>query len=124
MRGHGTHWVLLGMAAFSVAGLFVAAIGVTLTFNRAHVDYVSNNDIPNMLHGLEAYHRQTGRYPSEAEGLRALVDRQILDKVPRDPWGREYRYMFDGKPVLTSYGEDGRPGGDDLDTDISSNDLK
>lgn len=52
---------------------------------------------------LLMYHQTTGEYPSANQGLPALIDRpvdlppeagwkQILDEVPKDPWGNEYHY--------------------------------
>ena len=82
---------------------------------------------------------EIGRFPTEEEGLRLLVeppqDEQsrsswrgpYLDgSLPVDPWGNPYRYAlpearFDGysvKPVIYSYGQDNSPGGAGLDADI------
>ncbi len=41
-----------------------------------------------------------------------------------DPWDNEYVYMIEsGKPVITSYGKDGTPGGEGNDADISCKDI-
>jgi general secretion pathway protein G len=56
-----------------------------------------------------------------ANGLRALVETNNLEKIPTDPWDKEYVYMNEGgKPVIMSYGRDGSPGGEGEDADVSS----
>ena len=39
------------------------------------------------------------------------MDTQILEEMPKDPWGNDYVYMNEGgKPVIISYGADGTAG--------------
>jgi Type II secretion system (T2SS), protein G len=78
-------------------------------------------DIRNIGQALKLSWARTGRYPTTEEGLRALVERQALESVPRDPWGNEYHYLlWLGCPVVWSYGGDGAPGGEGQDTDLST----
>lgn len=84
---------------------------------------------------LDAYRLDTGRYPTSAQGLDALVTRPAIDAppiwrgpylrraVPRDPWGTPYVYVAPGVANpgafdLLSYGADGQPGGNGEDADI------
>ena len=77
----------------------------------------------------------SGRYPTPAEGLEALVKPTGSIKgwtgpylakadVPRDPWGRPYIYETGGDGAaafrIKSYGGDGKEGGTGEDADISS----
>ncbi|HNS20363.1 MAG TPA: type II secretion system major pseudopilin GspG [Sedimentisphaerales bacterium] len=78
---------------------------------------------------LDAFEIDMGRYPTTAEGLRALVEKPPSDSenwtqpylkqaVPLDPWKNEYVYRYPGQYNrdgydLYSYGPDGRQGGDD-----------
>ncbi len=78
---------------------------------------------------LDAFEIDVGRYPTTAEGLRALVDKPASDSegwqqaylkrdVPRDPWGNEYVYRFPGQYNLDGYdlhsnGPDRKLGGGD-----------
>jgi general secretion pathway protein G len=113
------------LVVIAILGLLAAAVGVAIvpTFNRAKVDTARNNDIPNIMNALKTYYLQKGKYPDTGTGLRALVDAQILDKLPKDPWGNDYVYLLESnKPVVTSYGDDGVPGGTDFGADISSKD--
>lgn len=74
-----------------------------------------------LANDVQRYWFVTNEYPSEKEGLRALVSPPqgdpILDAVPRDPWGREFAYR---RPGITgnefdvySLGPDGEPGTSD-----------
>ena len=80
-------------------------------------------DIGNIQQALKIYYAKKGTYPETGLGLKALVDAQILDKMPKDPWDGDYVYLLEGnKPVLTSYGADKAPGGADAAADVSSKD--
>lgn len=84
--------------------------------------------------GLDLFHLEVGRYPSSNEGLDALVENPPSvenwhgpylkkRKVPKDPWGNDYHYVFPGEhgPYdLYSYGADNTQGGDGDNRDIVS----
>lgn len=83
---------------------------------------------------LDAYLLDVGRYPTQEEGLEALVsappgvDRWAgpylqKEKSLTDPWGNPYVYQSPGrhgKYDLYSLGADGAEGGDDENKDITS----
>ena len=81
---------------------------------------------------LDAFALDTGRYPSDSEGIDALIsqpsgldmwDGPYLKKIPKDPWGHEYKYSGPSGGTdyeLKSLGSDGSPGGDGDGADISS----
>jgi general secretion pathway protein G len=78
---------------------------------------------------LETFEIDLGRYPTNIEGLKALVEKPSgLDKwrepylrrsqIPKDPWGNEYVYKQPGQYNEYSYdlyskGADGQQGGED-----------
>jgi general secretion pathway protein G len=78
---------------------------------------------------LDAFEIDVGRYPTNVEGLRALVERPtsnadgwqqpyLKSTIPQDPWGGEYIYRCPGQYNqdgydLYSYGPDQKLGGDD-----------
>ena len=78
---------------------------------------------------LDAFEIDMSRYPTTAEGLRALVEKPASDSenwtqpylkqaVPLDPWKNEYVYRYPGQYNQDGYdlyscGPDGRQGGDD-----------
>ncbi len=87
---------------------------------------------------LKEYQLKCGLYPTENQGLDALISKPtdgknckryppggFLDgKVPADPWDNEFMYTSDGRSYqLISYGSDGIEGGEDFDADINSEDL-
>lgn len=87
--------------------------------------------IAEIEQGLDLYKLDVGRYPSEAEGLRALVERPanvsgwkgpyLKKGLPLDPWNNAYQYTPVGRhggPDIYSLGADGKPGGEGDDADI------
>ncbi len=81
---------------------------------------------------LDVYRLETGDYPSNDEGLKALVENPgdkpgwngpYLKKkaVPLDPWGHEYHYQMPGEHGdfdLYSLGKDNAEGGEGENADI------
>jgi general secretion pathway protein G len=91
-------------------------------------------DINNLMQALKLYKLDNQRFPSAEQGLEALVNkptagavppnwRRYLDKLPADPWGRPYQYIFPGvkgEIDVFSLGADGQAGGEGKDADIGS----
>ena len=85
-------------------------------------------DIANLELSLDAFEIDISRYPTTAEGLKALVEKPanaeewtqsyLKRGVPKDPWGKPYVYTAPGRHNtdgydLYSFGPDGKQGGDD-----------
>ena len=82
---------------------------------------------------IEAFRVDMGRFPSDAEGLRVLVERPadsprwrgpyLKNAIPRDPWGSEYVYRarsLRGRDFdLVCLGPDRAPGGSGGNADIT-----
>jgi general secretion pathway protein G len=94
-------------------------------------------DIRSIQSALAMFKTDTGRFPTTAEGLQALVTNPgiagydkdgYLERVPTDPWGNGYIYISPGLRSkdydLTSLGKDGEQGGADYDADIESWNLQ
>jgi len=80
----------------------------------------AHNDVRSLEEAFSLYRGRTGHYP-EAPGFPELIRLNIIEREPRDPWGSPYRYaLVDGRPVITSYGKDRRPGGTGPAADISN----
>jgi general secretion pathway protein G len=78
---------------------------------------------------LDSYRLDVGKYPNSLQGLFENDSRTISwqgpylkKKVPDDPWGNSYQYIYPGKHNndydLYSFGADGREGGEGADADI------
>ena len=92
---------------------------------------------------LNTYRMAHGQYPSQTQGLEALVRKPDRDPIPAnypaggylnsrtlplDPWKRPYLYLIPGRQdepfEILCYGADGEPGGEGADADISSSDAE
>jgi general secretion pathway protein G len=95
----------------------------------------ARQDIATLLQALKLYRLDNLRYPSTEQGLGALVERPTLspvppnwrtaylERLPRDPWGRPYQYLYPGlrgEIDVFSLGADGAAGGEGFDADIGS----
>jgi general secretion pathway protein G len=110
--------VAVGMILFVVADTITVALAVEIGRREPQKAQRARLDISTLKRAVDTYYAQTGRYP---EQLSTLVDARVLLKLDDDPWGHEYRYaILGGKPVITSLGKDGTPGGEGNDSDISS----
>ncbi|WP_170947055.1 MULTISPECIES: type II secretion system major pseudopilin GspG [Bordetella] len=94
----------------------------------------ARQDISGLMQALKLYRLDTGRYPTTAEGLQALVKqpegarnwRPYLDRLPNDPWGHPYQYLnpgVRGEIDVFTFGPDNKAGGEQDDADIGSWDL-
>ena len=82
---------------------------------------------------LQQYKLDVGTYPSDLQGLMENIDQSekwdgpyIKPKVPLDPWGAEYNYIFPGDHGefdIYSFGADGQEGGDGEYADQTNWDL-
>lgn len=96
----------------------------------------AKQDIASVLQALKLYKLDSQHYPTTDQGLQALVTKPTtppvpsnwkesgyLDKLPVDPWGNPYQYLFPGvhgELDVFSLGVDGAVGGDGNDADIGS----
>ena len=95
--------------------------------------------IKNISGILTDYKRKCGTYPTEEQGLDALIAAPTTGreckryppngfiqggKIPEDPWGYEFIYKSNGRDFeIISTGPDGMEGGEGEDADISSKDI-
>jgi len=110
------------MVVLVILGLIASAVVIAVfpQLQKARVDRTTL-DIGNIDSALKLYNARKGKFPDTATGLKALVDMEILDKMPKDAWGNDYVYTLEnGRPVVTSYGADGTPGGEGPNADISN----
>jgi general secretion pathway protein G len=85
---------------------------------------------------LQHYYEDNGVFPTHVQGLEALVERPgnlplaprwreagYLERMPLDPWGNRYRYLYPGlhgEFDLYSLGADNALGGEGEDADIGN----
>jgi len=80
-------------------------------------------DIVNIETALEFYSLDNSSYPSQQDGLEALIAGNYIKKLSLDPWGNPYQYRNPGERVpveVFSLGADGEPGGEDQNADIGN----
>ena len=97
----------------------------------------ANTQITNLSTAINNFEIDNTRFPTNSEGLRALVEKPAnadgwkvpyMDKgIPKDPWGNEYVYKQPGTHNeygfdLSSAGPDGISGNDDDITNWSEDD--
>lgn len=121
--------------------LSIVAMMATLAAPRM-VGYLSGaradtarTQIRNVETALELFAIDVGRFPTEQEGLTALITSpQAATKwngpylkrqsALEDPWGKRFTYKIDASsllPTITSLGADGEVGGSNENEDISNN---
>ena len=83
----------------------------------------AQSDISSIMNSLKLYKLDNMRFPTNQQGLDALVNKPsiapipnnfksggYLDKLPKDPWGNDYQYANPGKHGeidVYTYGPDG-----------------
>jgi general secretion pathway protein G len=93
-------------------------------------------DVNAIMSSLKLYKLDNGVYPSNEQGLQALVKKPergdiprnwkpggYLEKLPQDPWGTDYQYLnpgIRGEVDVFSMGADRKPGGEGYDADVGS----
>lgn len=117
--------VILGLLVGVVGPRVIAYLG-TAKSDTARVQ------IEQLAAALDLYLIDNGRYPTESEGLAALVEAPSAlsswngpyledNEVPLDPWGNEFIYRVpgaDGPYTLGTLGADASEGGDGENADI------
>ena len=116
-----------------ILGLLGGLVGPRL-FDRVDLSKVdtAQSQVRMLKSAMGTFRLDVGRYPTTAEGLRALAYKPadlarwrgpyVDEEVPMDPWGNPYVYVdkadnFQGFG-LYSYGADGASGGEGLNADV------
>jgi general secretion pathway protein G len=95
-----------------------------------HRYIVCGIQVQRLAQAVEAYKNDCSIYPNSLQSL--ITNEGIkgwrgpyVTRQPIDPWGRPFQYLRSSDsavPEIMSYGADGKPVGDLLDSDISSRD--
>jgi general secretion pathway protein G len=121
------------LVVLAILGLLIGLVAPPIIryFGRAKTD-VAKVQIHDLESALDLYRLDLGRYPTQSEGLKALVEQPArVDRwqgpylkqgsVPMDPWGHEYHYRIPGEHGeydLYSLGADDAPGGTGENQDV------
>lgn len=97
-------------------------------------------DCRSISSALKAYKINAGHFPTEKQGLRALVEKptdeprpvdwvQMMNQVPKDPWGREYSIRYREKEkqkmfFVVSKGPDPEVAEDDIEHPVDPPKVK
>ena len=141
MRGGDIRWkqdtgatILEVLIVLSIIALIAAVVGPRVVgYLGTAKSETAELQIDNLASAVQLFYVDTGRYPSEAEGLSVLLSRPAGDTdwngpyMPKaealtDPWGRAYIYappQDDGNFAIRSLGRDGVEGGRGEDADLS-----
>jgi general secretion pathway protein G len=129
------------MAILVILGLLATLVvtKVATKIDQARVTTTKAN--LKLLHNaVNQFKMDTGRFPTEEEGLMALIEQPSdviryetggyleTTEIPKDGWGYEFIYELSpesGKPfVIKSLGANGEEGGEDNDADLYSTDAE
>ena len=122
------------LVVITIIGLIMGLIGPrVLNYLSESKVKAAKIQIQSFASALDLYSLDTGRYPSSAEGLAALVQPTTGGgtwngpylkggSLPNDPWNHAYLYRAPGEhgPYnIVSLGSDGQEGGSGTAADIS-----
>ena len=142
MRKHQSGFTLIEIMVVVVILAVLGALVVPKVLENVDKARVSRaqSDIRAIETALDLYRLDNFKYPTTEQGLAALVKQPVdpsitnyrsggyLPTLPKDPWNRPYLYASpgtDGRDYdITSYGRDGKPGGEGYDADISTSTLE
>lgn len=139
-------------AGFTLIEILVALIIMTILASLVGVSVLrkpgearvsaARMQIKTLQTAVKLYHAEQNTFPSQSQGLEALVRKPTTSPVPAnypaegyldsrevpvDPWGSPYIYLVPGRHdepfEIISYGSDGEPGGEEEAADLSSSDA-
>ena len=120
-----------------ILGLLVSLVSINFlpTLSNAYVE-VAKQDIARLQQALVMFKISEGSYPTQEQGLNSLKENPgnlkrpgkypsggYIIKLPKDPWGNNYVYIYPGQYGefdIISLGADGQPGGEGENADIGN----
>lgn len=137
-RHHTRGFTLIEVMVVIVILGILAALIVPKVMSRPDEARIvaARQDIASLVQALKLYKLDNLAYPATEQGLQALVTKPAtsppppnwkpggyLDRLPKDPWGRDYLYLNPGQRGeidVYSRGADGEAGGDGGNADIGN----
>lgn len=128
------------MVVITIIGLIATVVTVNVLDRLTEANIATTKtQIKSLESGLDEYRRSNGRYPTTEQGLKALVEKPTVGKIPnnypkngylkggkipKDSFGNDFIYYSPGiyghEYEIISLGNDGQEGGEDEDSDIKS----
>jgi general secretion pathway protein G len=133
---------------YAIAGIVISTVVIVVILGAKNfIDGPENARVVTTRAAVRSLHEavnmfrmDTGRYPTQEEGLNALIKKPSdvenwwqrgyleVTVIPRDAWRHDFVYKLnpgDGHPfVIISYGADGKEGGRRYDADLLSTDSE
>ena len=125
------------MVVIFIIGLLIAVVAPSVLVNQDKaMKQKVMADLATLEQALDMYRLDNLRFPSNEQGLAALVKKPTQEPLPRswrsdgyvrrlpeDPWGTPYQYRMPGehgRVDVYSLGADGVPGGEGQDADLGN----
>jgi len=125
------------MVVIFIIGLLIAVVAPSVLGNQDKaMRQKVMADLATLEQALDMYRLDNLRFPSNEQGLAALVKKPAQQPLPRswrsdgyvrrlpeDPWGTPYQYRMPGehgRVDVYSLGADGVPGGEGQDADLGN----
>jgi general secretion pathway protein G len=127
-----------------ILGIIIVGLTMLVIFNENRGFYdgsrilTTKASIKQLSSAVSQFKLDTGRYPTDEEGLNALAEKPVnvanwqpggylaTSALPTDAWGNDFIYKLTPdslhKFLIISLGEDGKEGGDGDDKDITYDD--
>jgi len=134
-RGENGFTLLELLVVLAIMGMLAAIIAPTvIKYLGSSRTQTAKVQIQNVMQGLELFRVDVGRYPTQQEGLIALVNPTPTapnwngpylkkESAIHDPWGNPYLYQIPGQHGevdVYSLGQDKAPGGTGEAQDVGS----
>jgi general secretion pathway protein G len=128
------------MAVIIILGLLAAVVVRSFVGQTDRARVITTKASLKLLHtAVMQFQMDTGRFPTDEEGLNALIEQPSdvknwqpggyleTTEIPKDGWKRDFiyeRFPESGKSfVIKSLGADGEEGGEDYNADLYSTDA-
>jgi general secretion pathway protein G len=135
--GQGGFTLLEVMVVVVILGILAALVVPKILSRPDDARAIAaRHDIASLMQALKLYRLDNQRYPTTEQGLQALTALPAtaplppnwkaggyVERLPKDPWGNPYQYLYPGvrsEIDVFSFGADGTPGGEGNDADVGS----
>lgn len=92
------------MVAVTIIAMFSGLIAVVAKqlLDQAQLD-AAKVEVKTIADALQLYRMRRRSYPTTGEGLTKLVEEELVERRPTDPWGNDYVYVSPGEKNRKSF---------------------